>query len=147
MKTVLHKCVFPCLAALLAACATTPQSRIKANQALFDGLPPAAQEKIKNGQVDIGFTEDMVLMAMDTPDRKYVRTTAAGGTSVWSYTTVRTKTERQRVPVSGTVPDGGGQWRSYNNWMWVNVEQQSEYERFRVEFKDGKVTAFEELAR
>lgn len=72
------------LAVLIAACAS-PSKRIKRNQALFDTFPPAVQEKVRQGQVDVGFTADMVLIALGKPDRKYTRKTEAGDTEIWAY--------------------------------------------------------------
>ncbi len=70
----------------LAAC-STPDARIKRNQAVFDALPPAEQALIREGKVAIGFTPDMVRLAVGDPDQRWTRTDAAGTTEVWSYTT------------------------------------------------------------
>lgn len=133
--------------ALLAACASTPESRIQKNPELFNSFPPEAQEKIKKGDVEIGFTPDMVLMAKDKPDRKYSRKTAAGEAEVWSYTSIHTTTERQRVEARIHAPDVGGNWHDYSDWVWVDVQQQHEFEQLRIEFADGKVSAVETLSK
>jgi len=72
------------LAAFLIAC-DTPQSRIKRNQALFESLPPDAQRKIRSGQVDIGFTKEMVLMALGRPTIRYDRASGGAMEEVWVY--------------------------------------------------------------
>lgn len=134
------------MAALLAGCAT-PEARIRKNPNLFASFPPEAQQKIKQGKVDIGFTRDMVYMALGDPDRRYSRKTADGEVEVWAYVeTVRT-TERQRVngPIRYRTPDG--QFRTMRESMWVDVEQKHEFERMRIEFKNGVVSAFEEATR
>lgn len=130
---------------LLAACASTPQSRIKKNPGLFESFPPEAQAKIQKGEVDLGFTPDMVEMAKDEPNRKYQRKTAAGEAEVWSYTGFHTTTERQRVQATVRAQDNSGAWRSVNDWVWVDVQQKREYELLRIEFVGGKVTAIETL--
>jgi len=61
-------------AALLAACAT-PDSRIADNRSAFSQYPAEIQAKIKAGQVDVGFTPEMVLMALGEPTRKFTRKT------------------------------------------------------------------------
>jgi outer membrane biogenesis lipoprotein LolB len=134
-------------ALLLAACASTPQSRIQKNRAAFDSYPPEAQAKIQKGEADIGFTPEMVEMALDKPDRKYQRKTAGGDVDVWSYTDSRTTTERQRIETHMRAPDVGGVWHSYSDWTWVDVPVRHEYDRTRVEFKDGKVSAVETRVR
>jgi hypothetical protein len=71
-------------AAALAACAG-PQSRIKRHQAEFDSYPPAVQQKIRAGQVDVGFTDRQVALALGRPDRVYSRKTASAQQEVWVY--------------------------------------------------------------
>jgi hypothetical protein len=72
------------IAAALAACAG-PRSRIKKHQADFDSYPPAVQQKIRAGQVDVGFTDQQVSLALGRPDRVYSRKTATSQQEVWAY--------------------------------------------------------------
>lgn len=72
-------------ALFLAACAT-PAARIKRNQALFDALPATEQALIREGKVGIGFTPDMVRLAVGDPDQRWTRTDAQGTSEIWSYT-------------------------------------------------------------
>lgn len=72
------------LAAVLAACAT-PQSRIKKHQSDFDSYPPAVQQKIRDGQADVGFTKEQAAMALGKPDRMFTRKTANGDQEIWAY--------------------------------------------------------------
>lgn len=71
-------------ALVLAGCASV-DSRIAKNRAAFDSWPPAVQNKIIQGQVDLGFTTDQVRVALGEPDRVFTRTTADGTSEVWSY--------------------------------------------------------------
>lgn len=68
----------------LAACGT-PQSRIRAHKDLFASYPPEVQSRIKAGEVDVGFTADMVRLAMGDPSRKTVRKTAQSVQEDWIY--------------------------------------------------------------
>lgn len=133
-------------AALMVGC-STPQSRINKNPALFASFPVDAQEKIKAGKVDIGFTKDMVQMALDKPDRIYTRLTAEGLSEVWSYTATYTTTERQAVTGTFQARDYSGAYRSFNDTIWVDVQQLHEYEQTRIEFANGVVKAMEKLER
>ncbi|HEY9248043.1 MAG TPA: hypothetical protein VIO38_02880, partial [Rariglobus sp.] len=54
---------------------------------IFARLTPEQQALVKEGKVAIGFTTDAVILAVGTPDRKWMRTDAAGTSEVWSYTT------------------------------------------------------------
>ena len=146
MKTLIRRTLACLSVGLLASCASTPESRIKHDPALFNSFPPEAQAKIKKGDLDIGFTTDMVLMAKGKPDHKYARKTKDGDVEVWSYTGVRTTTNHQRVETRIHAPDSGGVWHYYNDWVWVDVPQEHEYEQFRIEIADGKVIAFESLS-
>ncbi len=104
MKTKLSM-VLCALAALLAVGCSTVDSRIAKNRAVFDTWPPAVQDKVVVGQIDIGFTTDQVAVALGEPDRVFTRTTADGVSQVWSY--------RDRGPrVSFGVGLGMGSWGS-----------------------------------
>jgi hypothetical protein len=88
---------------LLAAGCSTVSSRIAKNRALFDSWPPAVQEKVAAGQVDVGFTTEQVRIALGEPDRVWTRTTMDGTSEVWSY--------RDRGPRVGFgVGVGMGSW-------------------------------------
>src|SRR5258708_34073782 len=54
---------------LLAACASTPESRIAAHYGVFAEFPPDVRQKIRAGQVDLGFTPEMVQLALGKPAR------------------------------------------------------------------------------
>ena len=64
------------IAAALAGCAG-PRQRIKKHQAEFDSYTPEIQQKIRAGQVDVGFTDRQVALALGRPDRVYSRKTAS----------------------------------------------------------------------
>src|SRR5450432_2431031 len=76
---------FALVALLFLASCSTPQSRIGDHQAEFDKFPPDVQQKISHGQVDVGFTEEMVRLALGEPDRRFTRKTEAGELDVWGY--------------------------------------------------------------
>lgn len=73
------------LASLTLAGCSSPDSRVRSHQAEFASWPPDVQQKVKAGQVDVGFTPEMVRVAFGEPDRTYTRTTANGTSEVWSY--------------------------------------------------------------
>ena len=73
------------LLALLAGCGTTNtfSSRIKENQAVFDQLSPADQEIIRSGFIKIGYTPEMVYIALENPEKKIPG--AAANEMTWIY--------------------------------------------------------------
>lgn len=68
----------------MAAC-SSPQSRIRRNQAAFDAYPPEVQRRIKEGRAEVGFTPEQARMALGRPDRVYTRKSAQGSQEVWAY--------------------------------------------------------------
>lgn len=72
------------LAAALSACSTTA-SRIGEQQGLFDSYPAEVREKIRAGEIAVGFTPEQVRMALGEPSRVYTRQTVQGEAEIWSY--------------------------------------------------------------
>ena len=131
------------LAVWLAGCAT-PAKRIQQNQELFDSFPVAAQARIRGGQIDLGFTPDMVRIALGEPHRQTLRRSAEGETEIWFYFDSTRRYDRQRVDIDGLSVSGPGGLRSISGSAWVNVEQNREFIRTRVEFRNGVVAVIEE---
>jgi hypothetical protein len=133
-------------AALLSAC-SSPSGRISKNVEVFAEFPPAIQEKVRKGKVELGFTEDMVFIARGKPDREYVRQTQTGTSRVWSYVDFTYWVDRQRVAGEFQVRDPGGGYRTVKDSVWVDVRQERELEKVRIEFRDGRVVAIENVVR
>lgn len=105
MKTKRFLPITVLLPLLLIGCSTV-DSRIAKNRAAFNSWPAAVQDKVVQGQVDVGFTADQVRVALGEPDRVFTRTTADGTSQVWSY--------RDRGPRFGFgVGVGGGSFGSH----------------------------------
>lgn len=130
------------LLGLFAACAT-PDARIRRNQAIFDALPPSEQALIREGKVAVGFTPDMVRLAVGDPDQRWVRTDAAGQTEIWSYTTYDS--------IGGAPLYRGYYHRYYGGYpfyydsLYYRDARPREY--FKVSFVAGKVTVIEQDQR
>jgi hypothetical protein len=98
------------LSLAFAGC-STPDSRIEKNSAAFASYPPAVQTKIRAGEVDVGFTAEMVTLALGKPDRVVRRQTAEGETEVWAYA--------DKSPTIGFgFGVGGGGSHSAAAWPW-----------------------------
>ncbi|HEY0945456.1 MAG TPA: hypothetical protein VGD81_09310 [Opitutaceae bacterium] len=73
-------------ALFLTGCASSsPESRIKRDQAAFDSYPADVQQKIRAGQVAPGFTPAQVRLALGEPARVSTVTTDRGASEVWIY--------------------------------------------------------------
>lgn len=128
----------PALAAmLLAACASTPQSRIEKDPAAFSALPPEQQERVKQGGVGVGFDEAAVRLAIGEPDRIVERESAEGLTQVWSYFAVLPGYHDSGYCAPGFFPH-------YGYAPYCRPPQPTQYEeRSRIVFQGGKVVSVE----
>lgn len=120
---------------------STPQTRIRNNPALFSSLSPGDQELIKEGKVAVGFTPEMVKLAVGEPDRIYTRTDANGKNESWVYTSYSSR--------GGTMLYYRGY---YHRWhpgayaFFTDYNDREVLERYRVTFKEGKVLSIEEMS-
>ena len=84
MKTTLACLIFPMTGLFFAGCSTV-DSRISGHQADFNTWPPAVQQQVRAGHINIGFTREQVQVALGSPDHVFARTAATGSYEVWSY--------------------------------------------------------------
>jgi len=127
--------------ALLGGCSSTPDTRIAKNRGSFDSLPAETQQKIRAGQVEVGFTPEMVQLALGEPDRVFTRHSDRGDTEVWGY---RTLGPRFSIGIGvGTF----GRHSSVGGGLGVSTGGYDPEEKIRVEFREGKVTAVDTLKR
>jgi hypothetical protein len=127
-------------ALLLAGCASTPESRIADHQAAFAQYPADVQQKIRAGQVDVGFTPEMVRLALGEPDRIISRQSAAGTSEVWSY--------RRHAPrVSFGLGVGGpiGAHSAAGVGLSGSSGGYGAHGGTEVEFRDGRVVTIESM--
>ncbi len=133
------------LLALMAGC-NTVDSRIRKNEASFRALDPATQEKLRGGKVEVGYTPEMVYIALGRPTTRTERSTADGQTMIWSYTSSSTEyagralTHTRRVVV---VDPRTGRRAILFQPVYTDVYRETEDEDVRIEFRDGKVTSIE----
>ena len=129
----------------LAGCVSTPARRIAQHAEWFASFPPEIQENVKQGRIRVGYTQEMVMLALGAPRRAISRTTAEGQVEVWIYTDVQYVPRYEPVPSSRLYRDASGKVRETHDWTWVDVGHHYEYETLRVEFTSGKVSAIESL--
>jgi hypothetical protein len=126
---------------LLAACAS-PEASIKDNPSAWSSLPPDQQALVKKGEIGLGMPESAVRLALGKPDRVTEHTDASGTQKIWHYTEVDTYGD----PAFG-YPWYVYPYRRYYYDPFFNpayyAPAQTETDRLRVVFKDGKVSAIE----
>ena len=71
---------------LLSGCSTF-QSRARERSETFESLPPAEQQRLKRGTINVGDTQDMVYIALGNPEEKRDVSTADGTSQTWIYRT------------------------------------------------------------
>ena len=149
MKTKLCTAILMLAAAVAFAGCSTPAMRIKANPELFATLAPDAQELIKQGQIAIGFTPDMVRLALGKPDITSLRTDASGTTEIWRWQNVDTTSSAFYHTDWGLGWVGSRYYRGYRwggGWnapFWGWDPPPTDY--LRVTFANGRVTEIERL--
>lgn len=130
--------IIPCLllVALLSAC-STPDSRIDSNRAAFDKFPADVQEKIRTGRVDVGFTPEMVRMALGEPARQLTRKTESGDVEVWMYA------DNKPQLSFGFGVGSVGRHSGVGVGMSTSTGGYEPDEKIRVEFRNGRVESVE----
>lgn len=126
------------LVLMVAGCASTPEQRIAQSES-YETYPAEVRQKIRNGQVDVGFTPDMVTLALGKPSRVSRRQSASGEAEVWSYDENKPRISfgfgvgsfggRSGTSAGVMVGSGGRDW---SDGAWI-----------RVIFEEGKVAAVE----
>ncbi len=134
-------------ALLFAAGCQTVETRIKENPELFASLDAATQAKIKQGIVDLGYTEDMVYLAIGAPDLKRESRSAAGVQTVWIYNTYFERYDgtrfvgyNRRVYYDPFLKT----YRVHYLPVYADTYRPEVEERIRVVFESGKVTVVEQ---
>ena len=127
---------------VLAGCITPEarrERRIAENIELFYEFPEEVREAIRRGKVEIGFDEDMVRLALGSPDRVSRRKDVDEDLANWQYFRLVTELEWVRMPVPYT--DKKGRSRVRHEWF-PNLREEEEL-KIQVEFSKGKVVAVE----
>ena len=123
------------------------ESRIKEKPDVFAKLDVATQDKIKQGIIDLGFTEEMVYLALGDPDQKKESVSAAGQTVTWIYNTYYERYDgthqigyRRQIYFDPYLST----YRIHYHPAFVDSYVTEKEERIRIVFKEGKVSVIEQ---
>ncbi len=145
--------LLPVLVLLLAAGCQTVDTRIKEKPTAFASLDKATQDMIKHGAIGLGFTEDMVYLALGKPDQKRESLSASAHTLIWIYNSYSIHYDSAFM-YSYYQPYYYGpyplRYRPYYypypyHPYYADAYHSEVEERIRVTFNDGKVTAIDQL--
>lgn len=141
-RSILPLCL---LAGLLVGCSTIT-SRIQEKSAVFATLDAATQAKIRKGTVELGYTPDMVYMALGSPDEAREKVSGRGGRVTWTYTSTyqeylgTTEVGYRRVFVQN--PKTGAVY-VYLDPVYSDIYRDQIQENIRIIFHDGRVAVIE----
>jgi len=97
------------VALLLAGCETAALStRIEEKAELFARLTPEQQRDIRAGVIEVGYTTDMVYMALGRPGNIAAKDTPEGPVAMWTYRNFHLPNEKG----FSAVADQHQQWRA-----------------------------------
>jgi len=136
MRSTFVSIVLGTLTLLAAGCASTPQDRISKDRQTFTSFPSEVQRKVSAGQVDVGFTEPMVTLALGKPGKRFMRADAAGESEVWVY-----YKSQPRFGFGFGMSSGG--YGGVSTGVAVSTAGNPDDETSRIVFHDGKVTEIE----
>ncbi len=116
------------------------EKRIAGNREYFESRPEAIRQQIREGKVDIGFTQKDVYLALGPPDARYSRRTTSGQSAVWAYWQYTSRSP-SRFWSDHWYPLG----YRYDPPPYHRFHERVAYERMRIVFDTaGEVTAIEE---
>lgn len=96
---------------------------------------------MRAGQVDLGYTPEMVFLALGSPDRKIMRKTADDAREIWIYQGRFLTTDTVRVY------DQYGRFRPVQSPMYLDRTVEHVYVRARLEFIEGQLVSIEQVER
>ena len=137
------------LSVVLAGCITPEaqrERRIAENIELFYEFPEEVREAVRRGEVEIGFDEDMVRLAVGSPDRVSRRKNADGELVNWQYFEVVKHSEYEWVRMPVPYTDEKGRSRVRDESFLVDREYKDLELKMEVDFSKGKVVAFETIS-
>ena len=147
MKT--QSILLPVLAAagmLLSAGCASFDSRTEEKSYVFESLAPETKQRLKDGEIHIGDSKDMVYIALGDPSDKRSSVTENGEKTTWIYATYDRDYEGETFVGYRRVVTRDGLIGGYRvEYVPVSESVYHEHvdERFRVTFRDGRVTEIE----
>ena len=139
--------LFLIAAVLLAGCSTF-ERRAGEKSATFSQLDETTRQRLKDRDISVGDTQDMVYVALGVPDEKRDRISEEGSETTWIYP-ASWQEDQGRALVGYrrhvVFDPGSRRYRVYPTPVGQRVHAQRAEERIRVTFTDGQVTTVEQV--
>jgi hypothetical protein len=130
-----------CLAALLLAGCSTPQTRAKERPLAFEKLSPKQQDLVMRGLISEGMNSDAVYIAMGSPARIVSGRLEKSNFTRWIYG----RTQTDVIPAYSYRPVVGPYGQVYMTSYYDPEYFTYQVDSYAVIFKNGKVVGWEEL--
>lgn len=130
-------------AGLMISCtASTPQTRIARNPAMFEALTPAQQELVSRGRIERGLPMDGVFLAWGKPDRVVEWDRSGSRLERWTYLGLRPV---HTYSLGWGIGPGWGGWDPYYDPYFFGgpAIEWVPYPVSRVDFRRGTVSDWE----
>jgi len=134
------------LTGLLAGC-NTFERRAEERSGVFASLDEATRERLRNRDLHVGDTLDMVYIAMGAPDERRVRHSVDGSETTWIYNAYWQEYQGQALVGYRryVVRDARtGRYQVFYEPVREGVFAPREEERIRVTFRNGRVLSIEQ---
>lgn len=131
---------------LFASGCASFDSRKDEKSYVFDALNPDTKQRLKEGQIRIGDSMDMVYIALGAPDEKREKRTGHGNESLWVYSSFRRQYEGDVVVgYQRTVRRRGllGGYTVTHEPVAESVYSERLEDKYLVTFANNRVTEIE----
>lgn len=134
-------------AAALSGCGGGVNTRIEQNSELFESLDRETQAKIKEGIIELGYTRDMVFLALGEPNRKRQTKSRESVTETWIYNTYFQRYDGQRfIGYDRNVyyDKKNDTYRVFYTPRYTDVYTPETEERIRIVFRNDEAVSIEQ---
>jgi hypothetical protein len=125
------------------------EHRAEQKSATFNALDEATQQRLKQGNIAVGDTPDMVYIALGVPDAKRQRLTSDGREVIWIYKTYYQ--DYRGTELVGYrryfVPAGPNKYVIHYDPVTRDVYDEHSEENMRVTFVNDHVSSVEQMQR
>lgn len=133
---------------LFSGCSTF-KGRAEEKSTVFNSLDPETQARLKEGNIHVGDTPDMVYIALGVPDSRRQRLTSDGRELIWIYKTYYQ--DYQGTELVGYrryfVPVAPRRYVVHYEPIRRDVYDERSEEHMRITFVNGHVTTVEQAQK
>ncbi len=144
----MHKALILIMVAVLVAGCSTFERRAEEKSTTFNQLDETTRQRLKERDIAVGDTQDMVYIALGVPDEKRDRISLNESETTWTYNAYWQEYQGQvlvgyRRHV--VFEPGSRRYRVYYTPIEQSLYAQREEERIRVAFTNGLVSSVEQV--